>query len=77
MDEKNIQSLIKEIPSIITPEEVYDLALSKLDALRMVQESKEKPLTVHEIGQNFAYAGFIQGIEYALRNIEPAENQGT
>lgn len=76
MDEKNIRNLIDEARAAIKPEDVYNLTASKLDIPKMVRDSKEKPLSVHELGLSFAYVGFMQGIEYALRNIEPVEENG-
>lgn len=72
MDEKNIQTLMKKVPELVSPNQVYDLALEKLDVEKM---AAEKNLTSTDIGWNFAYVGFLTGVEWALRNIEAHEDE--
>lgn len=67
MTETEIQELLAQVPQIISPDYVYEEALKKLDVTAMVQG---RPLTMKEAGWNFAYVGFLYGVEWALRNLE-------
>ena len=68
-EEKEIQDLLAQLPQIVTPDYVYEEASKMLDTVSMVVSNKETPLTMKEVGWNFAYAGFCKGVEFALRNL--------
>ena len=72
MDENTIQRLLKEVQKIVSPQEVYQKVETKLDINKLLNERDN--LSFYEIGCNFSYIGFLEGIEFALRNLETKED---
>ena len=70
MDESTIQRLLKEAESIANINDVYDLVSKRIDTVALTLRCDEGKLTFKDIGANFAYIGFLEGVEFALRNIE-------
>ena len=66
MSEENIQNLLKEIRDNADVNAIYKAVLGKIDLYEMADTN----ISIKEILANFAYAGFMFGVEHALRNID-------
>lgn len=73
MTEQNIQELLNDVTKMITPKQIFEKCFSRMDKNTLLQYNAERPLTFEEIGANFAYIGFLEGIEFALRNLAETE----
>lgn len=69
MDEKQIVSLMEQARASIDPMDVYNHTLLRLNIDELKQAHAAEPLRMDEVGANFAYAGFLEGIEFTLRNL--------
>ena len=67
---EDIKQLINEAVSGLGADWIYRESMKYLNVEAMRNESKNKPFTAEEIGTNFAVAGFMAGIEFALQNIQ-------
>lgn len=73
MTEQNIQELLNDVVKMVTPGQVFEKCFSRMDKDTILKHNAERPLTFEEIGANFAYIGFLEGIEFALRNLQEVE----
>lgn len=69
MDEEQIQRLLKEAEQNCDMMKVYEHTLLRMDIDALQAANIERPLTVEEVGANFAWVGFLDGIEFTLRNL--------
>lgn len=73
MTEQNIQELLDDAAKMVTPSQIFEKCFSRMDKDTILKHNAERPLTFEEIGANFAYIGFLEGIEFALRNLQEVE----
>ena len=75
MTEQNIQELLNDVVKMVTPDKVFEKCYARMDIDAIMQHEKNRPLTFQEIGANFAYIGFLEGVEFALRNTQEVETE--
>ena len=74
LDEDTVKRMIDEAKTMFSPEDVFNIVTEKMDLVKVVQRCGEGQTTIADLGQDFAYVGFMAGIEFALRNV--AEKEG-
>lgn len=70
MDESNIQSLLEELKNMVSMADVRNMCDGRIDTVAMAKAFKQKEINLGVIIDNYAYIGFLEGVEFALRNIE-------
>ena len=70
MDESNIQSLLEELKNMVSMADVRNMCDGRIDTITMAEEFKKGSINLGVIIDNYAYIGFLEGVEFALRNIE-------
>ena len=70
MTESDIQKLLEDLPNHANINDVYEVVSKRVDMIAMTQALNEGKLTFKDIAGNFAYIGFLEGVEFALRNLE-------
>lgn len=72
LSEQDIQQLLTEVKSMVTMEDIFVKCSPRLDmeSLSKAIESGEVKNVSTTIAYNYAYIGFLEGVEFALRNLE-------
>lgn len=74
MDEKSIQRLLEELKDVVDMSGIYEKCNKRVDTISMAAAIKSGE--VHQekvfetIASNYAYIGFLEGVEFSLRNLE-------
>ena len=74
MDENTIQRLLKEAAELVDMQENFRICNEKVEniSMKMAILSGEIPddKIFDTIASNYAYSGFLEGIEFTLRNLD-------
>ena len=68
IDNETKERLINEALSFLTSDQVYEMALERVDK-NILARWKENPPSAELVGKTFALAGFISGMSFTMENL--------
>ncbi|WP_303838365.1 hypothetical protein [Ruminococcus flavefaciens] len=77
MDENNIHKLITDLQYIVDMAGVFEKCNDRIDIITLANKIQSGEITniFDTIAANYAYIGFLEGVEFTLRNLEMKEEE--